>query len=125
MSISYTTGGRTRQKSRTRDAILRATREHLARGENPTVEQAADEAQVSRATAYRYFPNQRELLVATYPEIEADSLLGPEPPTAVTERLDRAVHEMTRLVVTNEPELRTMLRLSLEAKADQREQSSR
>jgi AcrR family transcriptional regulator len=122
MSISYTSVGRTRQKSRTRDAILRAARELLARGENPTVEQAADEAQVSRATAYRYFPNQRDLLVATYPVIEATSLLGPEPPTEVTARLDRAVHELTRLVITYEPELRTMLRLSLEEKAGKLEQ---
>lgn len=121
MSISYVLAGRTRQKSRTRDAILRATRELLARGEDPTVEQAADEAQVSRATAYRYFPNQRELLVATYPVIEAASLLGPEPPSGVIERLERAVHELTRIVIAYEPELRTMLRLSLEAKAGERE----
>src|SRR5262245_9785385 len=121
MSISYETSGRTRQKARTRQAMVAAARDLLAAGEMPTVEQAADAAGVSRATAYRYFPNQRDMLVAAHPELEARSLLGIDPPHDVDARLDRVVEELTRIVIENEPGLRTMLRLSLEADSSHRE----
>jgi AcrR family transcriptional regulator len=122
MSISYESTGRTRQKARTRDAIIAATRELLAVDGMATVEQAADAAGVSRATAYRYFPNQRDLLVATHPQIEARSLLGTDPPQDIAERLDLVVDEVTRMVIDSEPELRTMLRLSLEPEDAHRDQ---
>ena len=114
MSISYDQTGRTRQKARTRAALLSATRELLAQGRTPNVEEAAEAAGVSRATAYRYFPNQRALLVAAHPEIEATALLGEDPPADPHERLDRTIGELIRLTTDTEPELRTMLRLSLE-----------
>ncbi|HEY8818862.1 MAG TPA: TetR family transcriptional regulator [Candidatus Limnocylindrales bacterium] len=121
MSISYEETGRTRQKARTREAVIAAARAQMAVGTTPTVEQAADAAGVSRATAYRYFPNQRTMLVAAYPEIAARSLLGADPPDDVAARLDRVVDEVTRMLIDKEPELRTMLRLSLEADEDQRQ----
>lgn len=114
MSIPYERTGRTGQKARTRAALLDAARELLALGRTPNVEDAAEAAGVSRATAYRYFPNQRALLVATHPEIEATALLGEDAPADPHERLDRTVGELLRLTIESEPELRTMLRLSLE-----------
>ena len=114
MSISYESVGRTNQKARTRDAIIAATRELLATGDPATVEAAADAAGVSRATAYRYFPNQRALLVATHPEIDAPSLLGADAPDDPSERFERVLDELVRMLIENEVELRTMLRLSLE-----------
>jgi AcrR family transcriptional regulator len=114
MSIPYELTGRTNQKARTRKALVAATRQLLAQGVTPTVEQAAAAASISRTTAYRYFPNQRALLVAAYPELEARSLLGPHPPIHPEERLDVVVSEYLRLTVENEPELRAMLRLSLD-----------
>ncbi len=86
----------------------------LARGTTPSVEVAADAAGISRATAYRYFPNRQSLLVATYPEIGTTSLLGDDPPTDVVARLDLLTQAMTRQMLDHETELRTMLRLSLE-----------
>ena len=121
MSISYEETGRTRQKARTREAVIAAARAQMAAAKTPTVEQAADAAGVSRATAYRYFPNRRTMLVAAYPEIAARSLLGADPPDDVAARLDRVVDEVTRMLIDKEPELRTMLRLSLEADEDQRQ----
>ena len=120
MSISYEGTGRTRQKARTRQAVIDAARALVADGEMPTVERAADAAGVSRATAYRYFPNQRDMLVAAHPEIEARSLLGPNPPDEVGARLDRVVDALTRMLIENEPELRTTLRLSLESDGSHR-----
>jgi AcrR family transcriptional regulator len=114
MSIPYEQTGRTEQKARTRNALVGATRELLTQGITPTVEQAAATASISRTTAYRYFPNQRALLVAAYPEIETRSLLGPNPPENVELRLDAVVQGLARLTVENEPQLRTMLRLSLD-----------
>ena len=113
-AIPYELTGRTRQKERTRAALIAAARRLLAQGRTPTVEEAAEGSAISRATAYRYFPNQRALLVAAHPEIEAVELLGKEVPTDPRERLDRTVRELVRLTVETEPELRTMLRLSLE-----------
>jgi AcrR family transcriptional regulator len=113
MATPYERSGRTRQKARTRQAIVNAARELLAGGATPTVEQAADRAQVARATAYRYFPNQAALLVATYPEIAVPSLLespGEGDPAA---RLDEVAASLIRQIVEHEAELRAMLRVSL------------
>jgi AcrR family transcriptional regulator len=110
----YELGGRAKQKARTREALLAATRELLAEGIAPTVEQAAERAEISASTAYRYFPNRRTLLAATYPVIDADSLLGSDPPADPIQRLELVTERLGRLLVENEPELRTALRLSLE-----------
>ncbi|HEX6228383.1 MAG TPA: TetR family transcriptional regulator, partial [Solirubrobacterales bacterium] len=115
MSISYEDTGRTKQKSRTRAALIAAARQLLAQGRTPTVEQAAAAASISRATAYRYFANQRALLVAAHPEVEAPSLLGPEPPTDPEARLDLVVTGLADIFIGAEETYRTMLRLSLES----------
>ncbi len=78
------------------------------------MERVAEEAKISRSTAYRYFPNQRALLAAAYPLIEARSLLGPEPPSDPEERLDLLVRELCTQILGSELELRLMWRLSLE-----------
>ena len=60
------------QKGRTRAALVEAARDLVAAGQTPTVEAAAQAAAISRTTAYRYFPNQRALLLAAHPETGAD-----------------------------------------------------
>lgn len=117
MVVSYEQSGRTHQKARTRGALIAATRDLLARGLTPTVEQAAAAATISRATAYRYFANQRALLVAAHPEIETESLLGADPPEDLETRLDAVVRAIMRITLETEPQLRATLRLSLEAGA--------
>jgi AcrR family transcriptional regulator len=118
MSSGYEQTGRTNQKRRTRAALISATRELLAAGESPTVEQAADRAAVSRTTAYRYFTNQRELIVAVYPQLEAPSLLDGDTSGDPLARLDVALEHLTGQLLTYEHELRAQLRLSLEAGHD-------
>ncbi|MDQ6900194.1 MAG: TetR/AcrR family transcriptional regulator [Candidatus Dormibacteraeota bacterium] len=114
MSIPYEQTGRTQQKTRTRSALVAAARQLLAEGVTPTVERTADRAAISRTTAFRYFPNQRALVVATYPEIAEPSLLGAAAPSDPMERLEAVTEDITRQVVQHEPELRAQLRLSLE-----------
>ena len=106
--------GRWRQKQRTRQALIDAARELVTLGSAPTVEHAAERAGISRTTAYRYFANQRSLLVAAHPETVASSLLPPDAPDDVAERLQVVVERFTDLISDTEQQQRTMLRLSLE-----------
>ncbi|WP_427886224.1 TetR/AcrR family transcriptional regulator [Kribbella sp. GL6] len=119
MTVPYEATGRHRQKLRTRDALVAAARALLARGASPSVADAAGEAGISRTTAYRYFPNQRALLLAAHPEIQAKSLLDDAAPAGPEERLDAVMAEFTRITLDWEPQLRTQLRLSLEPDAEQ------
>jgi AcrR family transcriptional regulator len=114
MSIPYELTGRTQQKARTRKALIEAARQLLADGVTPTVERTADRAEVSRATAFRYFANQRDLLVATYPHLEEASLLEASAEEDPLARLDAVTEELARRILEYEQELRADLRLSLE-----------
>jgi AcrR family transcriptional regulator len=87
----------------------------------PTVEEAAAGASISRTTAYRYFPNQRALLLAAHPEIDAPSLLSEGAPEDGEERFELVVEALTRLLLETELQQRTTLRLSLEPGAGERE----
>jgi AcrR family transcriptional regulator len=121
MSIPYETTGRTRQKERTRKALIAAARGLVAEGKMPTIEETAAAADISRTTAYRYFPNQRALVVAAHPETEASSLLPPDAPEDPAARLDAVIDAFTQLITDTEPQQRTMLRLSLEPDAAEHE----
>jgi AcrR family transcriptional regulator len=112
---SAQTTGRWRQKQRTREALVTSARELVTLGTTPTVEQAAERAGISRTTAYRYFTNQRALLLAAHPETGAASLLptdasGDDPAA----RLEAVVERFTQLISDTEPQQRTMLRMALE-----------
>ena len=73
---------------------------------------------MSRTTAYRYFPTQQALLLAAYPEIGKDSILGDDPPDDVQARFEIVFAEMVRQVIENEAPLRAMLKLSLDESAE-------
>jgi AcrR family transcriptional regulator len=114
MATPYELTGRRNQKARTRDALVAATHALLAQGVDPTVEDAAAAAAISRTTAYRYFPNQRALLTAAYPEIDQESLLPDDAPADVHARLELVLQGAVRIVLDWEHQLRASLRLSLE-----------
>ncbi len=121
-SQPYESIGRTAQKMRTRKALVEAARALIASGVTPTVEDAAAAASIARTTAYRYFPNQRDLLVAAYPEIELRSLLGDHPHDDVEARLNAVVGEYLRFTIDNEAAARAALRLALDPDGTHREQ---
>jgi AcrR family transcriptional regulator len=108
---------RFRQKSRTKNALIAAARELVTEGRTPTVEDAATRATISRTTAYRYFRNQAELLVAAHPEVQASSLLPEDAPHDPEARVDIVARKVIEVVLETEPQQRTMLRLSLESSA--------
>ncbi len=107
---------------RTRNELIAAARALVAAGGSaPTVEEAAAAAFVSRTTAYRYFPNQKALLIAAHPETETASLLPPDAGDDPEDRLLAAVTAFIQLVLDTEHQQRTMLRLSLEPDAPRTE----
>ena len=114
MSVPYETTGRRQQKSRTRQALVEATRSLLAEGLTPRVEDAAERSGISRTTAYRYFPNQRALLVAAQPQIQPETLLDDDAPADPRARLDAFMAAFTSYNLQWEAQLRAALRLSLE-----------
>ncbi len=61
-SGGHVTNGRGAQRRRTRQALLDAGNELLDEGGRPSLEEVAERADVSRATAYRYFPSVDALL---------------------------------------------------------------
>ena len=114
MSSVYEESGRTRQKQRTSSALIAAARDLISQGQTPTVEDTAIAANISRTTAYRYYPSQAALLAAAHPEIEATSLLPADPPHDAAGRLDAVVKAFTTLIADTEAQQRATLRLSLQ-----------
>ena len=78
------------------------------------MESASTAASVSRTTAYRYFDGIHDLLVAAYPHAERSSLLPPDAGEDVETRLRIVAKDQTRRVLEYEPEMRAVLRLSLD-----------
>ncbi len=121
MSTQYELGGRAAQKARTRAALVAAARDLVAAGTTPTIDDAAEAACISRTTAYRYFPSKRALLLAAHPEIVATSMLPANPPQDPAARLDAVVCNFSAMILDTEAQQRTMLRLSLEGDAAERD----
>jgi len=102
------------QKRRTRSALIAAAQAILDRGETPTVAKAAQEALVSRTTAYSYFPTQESLLLelsinfemAELEQLVSEPLNGATPQQRVLEIVDLLNREM----LGNEKLCRTAIR---------------
>jgi AcrR family transcriptional regulator len=104
--------GRPNQKRRTRKALLQAASRLLKQGRKPGLEEIAEEALVSRATAYRYFPNVESLLIeapldAEVPEpAELFRSINSDDPVARVQRVDTLLHDT---LLANEASFRMML----------------
>jgi AcrR family transcriptional regulator len=104
--------GRANQRRRTRKDLLQAAARLMRQGRNLSFEEIADEAMVSRATAYRYFPGVEALLVEASLDIaipEPEAIFSDASSTDAVQRLqlvDTALHDM---ILANEAALRTML----------------
>jgi len=116
--------GRPNQRRRTRKDLLDAASRLVKQGRKPTLEEIAEEALVSRATAYRYFPNVEALLVESSLDIavpDANELFQDDAttdPVSRMQRVDTALHDM---ILANEASLRTMLVHSLEQATEAKE----
>jgi AcrR family transcriptional regulator len=104
--------GRPNQKARTRKDLLRAAARLVKEGRTPTLEEVAQEALVSRATAYRYFPSIEALLVEAAVDVavlEPDEFFRDDASRDPVERLQRVETMLYDVIIANEPLLRTML----------------
>ena len=119
--------GRYRQRARTRELLLTHARKMLADGQAVTVPALSTETGVSRATIYRYFPTNDDLVVqAASPEgddplNDADWPYSPhEAPEDTVERAGKLVRTMAEWAFDRETEMRALLRVSLETDSEAR-----
>lgn len=110
--------GRANQKHRTRNDLLEAAAALMQQGHVPSLEEIAEAAQVSRATAYRYFPTQEHILAGTIvlqAHLDGDARLqavmeSDDPAT----RLDGVVKVFHERFATHEVAYRALLRILLQ-----------
>ncbi|GAA1607073.1 MULTISPECIES: TetR/AcrR family transcriptional regulator [Kribbella] len=109
---------RDNQKRRTRKALVEAAGRLIAEGRRPSVAEVADAADISRRTAYRYFPSAEQLSVeATLEatrqnmELSIDAGRSGEP---VADRVDRLVDALSAMTLANEALLRQMIRFTID-----------
>jgi AcrR family transcriptional regulator len=110
------TAGRPNQRRRTRKDLLEAAARLMRQGHKPSLEEVAEAALVSRATAYRYFPSIEALMLEATLDVaapSADEVLrnAPVDPVTRVERVDAAFEAM---MSANEAGLRMMLAQSLQ-----------
>ena len=84
---------RTAQKNRTRIALLASARDLMAKGEDITVARVADAAQISRATAYRYFSDPGAIMTEVTLDLE---LMSTEELLSGIEDVRARVHAVAR-----------------------------
>ena len=107
---------RANQRYRTRKDLMDAAGRLMKNGNKPSLEEVAEAARVSRATAYRYFPNVEALLAEAPLDVGApdwERLFDGDGSSDPEERVDRAEAAMHRLVYDNEAAIRLMLSATL------------
>ncbi len=106
--------GRFRQRAHTRALLVKTASELIQSGEIPTVTAVAEAAQVSRRTAYRYFPSQEQLLAEAAIKSAQPLVSNTEFPEDVMARIRLLVATVQQFVYANEGALRTIVRLTAE-----------
>jgi AcrR family transcriptional regulator len=114
--------GRMNQKHRTRNALMDAATTLMRQGRVPSIEEVADAARVSRATAYRYFPTREHLFAGSAVlranldgEARLAALLTTDDPAS---RLDAVVSAFHERFTANEPAYRALLGVMLPRTAE-------
>jgi AcrR family transcriptional regulator len=107
---------RANQRYRTRKDLIAAAARLMKEGRKPTLDEVAEAALVSRATAYRYFPNVESLLLEASVDLatpDSTVLFANNASNDPEARIDRAEAAMHRMAFDNEPAIRLMLAASL------------
>ncbi|HVV47188.1 MAG TPA: helix-turn-helix domain-containing protein [Bryobacteraceae bacterium] len=115
------TRDRSNQRLRTRKELLQAAQRLLKDGRTPTLAEVAEAALVSRATAYRYFPNTEALLAEAPLDADipgAGQIFAADRSVDPAERVDRAEAALHEMSYRNERQLRVWLGNLLTRSAD-------
>jgi AcrR family transcriptional regulator len=109
-------GKRSNQELRTRKDLLLAASRLLKRGRRPSMDDVAEEALVSRATAYRHFRSVDALLREAPIDaavVDPEELFAADGSDDVEVRIDRAEGSLHEVVYDNETQLRILLANSI------------
>lgn len=112
---------RSNQRRRTRKDLLKAAARLMRDGRKPTLEEVAEEALVSRATAYRYFSSTEAVLLEATLDIaipEADTVfdgVSETDPVARVMAVDSAIRTM---IAANDVPLRMLVAQTLQRGID-------
>src|SRR4051812_47980261 len=119
-AVAPPAGGREAQRRRTRQAIVEATQRLLREGADPSVDDVAAAAQVSRRTIYLHFPTLDQLLldasVGLMTENDVDGALDQvEGASDARERVDALVRALLARADETLPMGRRIIRLTVDA----------
>jgi AcrR family transcriptional regulator len=101
-------------RARTRKLMLETAIELMQAGETPSVSDVAEAAEVSRATAYRYFPSQAELVHAVVGEALGPILSWQSDAAKAEDRVADLLAMSLPRIVEFEATFKAALKLSLE-----------
>lgn len=116
MNKEYLGQGRTRQKQKTRERILDSAQKFLQQSKGFTLEEIAEDAGVSRATIYRYFPNNEILSAEAALDVNTEScesIYEHAKSTDAIQTLLNIQEYFNRLAIDNEPAFRKYLSVLL------------
>jgi AcrR family transcriptional regulator len=107
------------QRTRTREAVVRAAAQLLAQGKTPSMAEVAEAAEVSRRTVYLYFPSHEQLLADAALEA-ARGVIEPsyERGGDVRERVDALVRALQSNAEATEDLGRIIIRHSIEPRSE-------
>ena len=115
--MDATSPGRANQRRRTRKDLLEAAARLIKDGRTPSLEEVAQAALVSRATAYRYFPSMEALLREAALDVQtpdAVALFADDPSTDPVARLEKVDAVLDETLRANEHAFRMMLANAME-----------
>ena len=105
-------------RARMRKILLDAAQRLMAQGITPSVAELAEHAQVSRATAYRYFPSQSALIAAVVDESLGPILAWDSAAPDAAGRVDELLRFAYPRLESHEAPLRAAIMVSLQQHAE-------
>ncbi|ADP17520.1 bacterial regulatory protein, TetR family protein 19 [Achromobacter xylosoxidans A8] len=105
-------------RARMRKTLLDAAQRLMAEGITPSVAELAEHAQVSRATAYRYFPSQSALIAAVVDESLGPILAWDSAAPDAAGRVDELLRFAYPRLESHEAPLRAAIMVSLQQHAE-------
>lgn len=105
---------------RMRKVLLTTAMQMMADGITPSLTELAEAAEVSRATAYRYFPTQSDLIAAVVDESLGPILSWESPSKDAAARIDELITYAYPRLEQFEVQLRAAIQISLQQGAQER-----